>query len=71
MKDVSFFVLCVESSMSNPASIFRVKEALWEKLQALILPIRGSGRRPSQDKGCFEALVYILRAGCQYAHLPR
>ena len=26
--------------------------------------------RPASDKGCFEALVYLLRTGCQYSELP-
>jgi len=58
-------------SMSKNAMIFRVKDALWKRLEALIPPVVGRGRRPASDKACFEAIVFILRTGCQYVHLPK
>ena len=57
--------------MSKKATIFRVKDALRKRLEALIPPVVGRGRRPTSDKACFEAIVYLLRTGCQYAHLPK
>ena len=57
--------------MSQKAMIFRVKDALWKRLEVLIPPVVGRGRRPASDKACFEAIVFILRTGCQYVHLPK
>jgi putative transposase len=51
--------------------IFRLKEALWHRLKQLIPQHKGSGRKPTQDKGCFEALIYLLKTGVQYANLPK
>jgi len=51
--------------------IFRVKDALWKRLEALIPPVVGRGRRPASDKSSFEAIFFILRTGCQYVHLPK
>ena len=52
------------------AEIIRLKEALWVRFSELLTKPVGRGRRPASDKGCFEALVYLLRTGCQYSELP-
>jgi putative transposase len=50
---------------------FHLQEALWQKLARFIPQTIGQGRRSTNDKGCFEALLYMLKTGCQYAHLPK
>jgi putative transposase len=52
------------------SQIIRLKDALWKRLSMLIPEPTGRGRRPKDDRGCFEALVYLLRTGCQYDELP-
>lgn len=53
------------------AQIFRIKEDLWQRVEATIPDPQGRGRRPKEAKACFEAIVYILRTGCQWDELPR
>jgi transposase len=31
----------------------------------------GAGRRPANNKECFEAVLYLLRTGCQWSELPQ
>jgi putative transposase len=52
------------------SQILRLKDALWERLSALIPEPKGRGRRPQHDRGCFEALIFLLRTGAQYESLP-
>jgi transposase len=60
-----------------------VSDALWERIEPLIpqRPIRlskrkyarkpGGGRKPKAPRQVFEAIVYVLRTGCQWKALPR
>src|SRR6266478_8789643 len=60
-----------------------VSDALWERVEPLIpqRPIRlskrtyarkpGGGRKPKAPRQVFEAIVYVLRTGCQWKALPR
>lgn len=54
-----------------PAVIVRLREELWTRMSWLIPINSGPGRRPCSDKECFEAILYLLRTGCQWAELPR
>src|SRR3989304_4641428 len=58
-----------------------VSDELWERVEALI-PKRkrerrrkykrrpGGGRKPMDKRKVFEAIVYVLRTGCQWKALP-
>lgn len=60
-----------------------VSDAFWERVEPLIpqWPIRpskrkyarkpGGGRKPKAPREVFEAIVYVLRPGCQWKALPR
>jgi len=52
------------------ANVLRLKEPLWERLEILIPASKGRGRRPANAKGCLEAILYVLRTGCQWEDLP-
>ena len=59
-----------------------VSEELWKKVEPLI-PKRqrergkkykrkpGGGRKPMEPRKVFEAIVYVLRTGCQWKALPK
>jgi transposase len=49
----------------------RIREEAWERFRKHIPTPTGRGRRALQEKGCFEALIYILRTGCQWCELPK
>lgn len=53
------------------ANILRLQEPLWERLKELIPEPTGRGRRPKDDRGCLEAILYILRTGAQWSELPK
>jgi transposase len=60
-----------------------VSEAFWERVAPLIPPRPGrparrtfarkpgGGRKPKEARVVFEAIVYVLRTGCQWKALPR
>ena len=60
-----------------------VSDALWARVEPLIPPraprpsrgkyVRkpGGGRKPKAARLVFEAIVYVLRTGCQWKALPR
>lgn len=56
---------------NKPAQIIRVKQDLWDRLRKLIPDPEGRGRRPKRGKECLEAIIYVLRTGCQWAELPK
>ena len=58
-------------SKNNEPQVYRVKEPLWQKLKKLLPVPKGRGRRPAQDKECFEAMIYLLRTGIQWKELPK
>jgi transposase len=73
--------------MAKPAAKSRlpsweVSDAFWERVEPWI-PVRqreagkdyvrraGAGRKPKDARVVFEAIVYVLRTGCQWKALPR
>jgi transposase len=61
---------------------WEVSDAFWEKVAPLIpLPERnpnksykrkaGGGRKPLPSRKIFEAILYVLRTGCQWKALPK
>ena len=58
-------------SKNNEAQIYRVGNPLWERLRKVIPEQKGSGRRPNNNKGCFEGIIYVMRTGCQWKDLPK
>jgi transposase len=61
---------------------WEVSDAFWEKVAPLIpLPERnpnksykrkaGGGRKPIPSRKIFEAILYVLRSGCQWKALPK
>ena len=56
------------------ASMWRVRDELWEVLASL-LPVHdraSSGRRPRvDDRVCFDAIVFVLFTGIAWRHPPR
>lgn len=56
---------------SKEPQIYRVEESLWERLSRVIPVPEGRGRRPENDKGCFEGIIYIMRTGCQWKEIPK
>lgn len=57
-------------SQKKPA-IIRLRAELWERIARSIPVPQGRGRRPAKDQECFEALLYLLRTGCQWSELPK
>ena len=63
------------------AKSWEVTEEFWKRVEPLI-PIRqrladqryvrktGGGRKPKEARLIFEAIVYVLRTGCQWKALP-
>ncbi len=70
-----------EKSKSRRPS-WEVSDAFWERVRPLI-PVRqreagkdyvrqaGGGRKPKDPRVVFEAIVYVLRTGCQWKALPK
>jgi transposase len=61
---------------------WKVSDAFWEKVEKLIpVPKRdlnksykrksGGGRKPIPARRAFEAIIYLLRTGCQWQALPK
>jgi transposase len=56
------------------ASVFVVRDEVWEVVEPLIPPVRTpakQGRRPVPDRVAFNAIVFVLVTGIAWAHLPR
>jgi transposase len=55
----------------NPKESYQVTDELWAKIQPL-LPVRvnthrfGGGRPPAEDRQCLNAILFVLRTGCQW-----
>jgi transposase len=55
----------------NPKESYQVSDGLWAKIQPL-LPQRvnthrfGGGRPPADDRVCLNAILFVLRTGCQW-----
>ena len=61
---------------------WEVSDAFWEKVEPLIPPPKrdpnkvykrklGGGKKPLPSRKIFEAIVYVLRTGCQWKALPK
>jgi len=61
---------------------WEVSDAFWQRVEPLIpLPERdpgktykrksGGGRKPMPSRRTFEAIMYVLRTGCQWKALPK
>ena len=61
---------------------WEVSDAFWEKVEPLIPPSErdtnktyrrkpGGGRKPIPSRTIFEAILYVLRTGCQWKALPK
>lgn len=62
---------------------WEVSDAFWQRVESLIPPRptrsakkfferkAGGGRKPKDPRLVFEAIVYVLRTGCQWKALPR
>jgi transposase len=56
------------------ASVFEVRDELWEAVEPLIPPVKvpaRQGRRPVSDRVAFNAIVFVLVTGIAWRHLPR
>lgn len=60
-----------DSMPQKKPAIIRLRAELWDRFSVLIPVIQGRGRKPSNDKGCFEALLYLLRISAHWSELPR
>ena len=49
--------------------VLRLNQEQWEFVQRF-LPEEHMGRPRSRDKECFEAVLYVLKTGCQWDMLP-
>ena len=61
---------------------WEVSDAFWEKVESLV-PTKerypekvykrkpGGGKKPMQPRQIFEAIMYVLRTGCQWKALPK
>ena len=49
--------------------LIQLTEEQWTFVKAF-LPIQHMGRPRSNDKECFEAILYKLITGCQWCYLP-
>jgi transposase len=58
-------------TINSEPQIYRVEDALWERLDKAIPVPQGRGRRPEHNKECFEGMVYVMRTGCQWKELPK
>lgn len=70
------------TALAGRAQSWVVTEAFWERVEPLIpqrvTPARkkrtrkaGAGRPPKPARQVFEAIVYVLRTGCQWKALPK
>lgn len=61
---------------------WQVSDSFWERVKPFIpVPTRdpaktyrrkpGGGRKPMDSRNVFEAIVYVLRTGCQWKALPK
>lgn len=62
---------------------WEVSDVLWARVEPLIPPRRtratdrqyarkpGAGRKPMDPRVVFEAIIYVLRTGCQWKALPK
>jgi transposase len=86
-KDSAMFLLALIDNASQEEGMAKVQswevsDAFWEKVEPLIpAPQRdpsksykrkqGGGRKPIPSRRIFEAIIYVLRTGCQWKALPK
>jgi transposase len=55
-------------------TLWRIPDDLWEKLQPLIEaldPPKPTGRKRVEPRSILDAILFRLRSGCQWNHLPK
>lgn len=55
-------------------TIWEVSDALWERIEPLILefdPPKETGRPRINPRNVLDALIFRIRTGCQWNHIPR
>jgi transposase len=50
-------------------ALIRLSEEEWEQIEPLV-PKQRMGRPRTRNKECFEAILYVLKTGCQWELLP-
>ena len=56
------------------ATIWEVSDHLWEQLHPVILeldPPKATGRQRADPRQMLNGIIFRLRSGCQWNHLPR
>jgi len=70
----------MENTVTEPKkdrvpTIWRVDDALWDKVQPLLPPPKPKkgpgGRPPVSDRAVLDGILYVLRSGCPWKHVPR
>jgi transposase len=54
-------------------TIWRVPDALWERVEPILGelgPPKPTGRKREDPRAILDALIFRLRSGCQWNHLP-
>lgn len=54
-------------------TIWRVPDELWEKIEPILAkydPPKNTGRRRIDQRAALDAIIFRLRTGCQWNHLP-
>src|SRR5215217_7119499 len=55
-------------------TIWRVPVELWEKIEPILAqrdPPKSTGRRRIDQRAALDAIIFRLRTGCQWNHLPK
>ena len=58
----------------HPPTIWRVSDALWQKVQPIIPPPppkKKAGRPRVDDRVVLDGIIYVLRTGCQWKQVPK
>ncbi len=59
---------------SLQSTIWQVPDALWEQIVPLLVeldPPQRRGRKRIDPRAALEAIIFRLRSGCQWNHLPK
>ena len=55
----------------NGTETYRIPDALWEKIEPLLPPdLPASDSSQTSNREIMEAILYILRTGCEWKELP-
>ena len=55
-------------------NLWEIRDCLWEKIQPVLLaadPPKATGRKRVDQRRLLNGIVYKLRSGCQWNHLPK